>query len=242
MHIAILDDYQNAVRHLACFCKLDGHRVSVFNDSVADVDALAARLADVEALVLIRERTGIDDALLSRLPKLKLISQTGKISNHLSLTACSARGVAVAVIAIVAMTVFYFSPAGQMLRGRTRWFVEDARGGVRLLLWRDSLGMAAARWATGWGPETFPVEFPRYQSEALARAYPDYYQESPHNIFLDAFAAQGMLGLAIALAVPTLGFWACRRAREDRLAAGLAAALIGGLVSGQFMSFILPTA
>jgi len=96
MNIAILDDYQDAVRHLACFGKLAGHRVTVFNDGVSDVDALATRLADVEALVLIRERTVVDDTLLSRLPKLKLISQTGKISNHLSLEVCSAHGVAVA--------------------------------------------------------------------------------------------------------------------------------------------------
>lgn len=96
MHIAVLDDYQDAVRKLDCFAKLAGHRVSVFNDSVADVESLAARLADVEALVLIRERTAIDEALLARLPKLKLISQTGKISSHLSVEACSAHGVAVA--------------------------------------------------------------------------------------------------------------------------------------------------
>ncbi len=96
MKIAILDDYQDAVRHLDCYAKLAGHSVTVYNDSVEDIATLAKRLADVEALVLIRERTAVGADLLSRLPKLKLISQTGKISNHLSLEECRAHGVAVA--------------------------------------------------------------------------------------------------------------------------------------------------
>lgn len=96
MHIAILDDYQNAVPSLECFRLLNGHQVSVFTDTVTDTDALAARLADVEVLVLIRERTVISPELLRQLPKLKLISQTGKVSNHLKLEDCTAAGVAVA--------------------------------------------------------------------------------------------------------------------------------------------------
>jgi D-3-phosphoglycerate dehydrogenase len=96
MRIAILDDYQDAVRRLDCFAKLAGHEVSVFHDTLEDADALAARLRDVEAIVLIRERTAITAALLDRLPSLRLISQTGKISGHLDLAACTERGVLVA--------------------------------------------------------------------------------------------------------------------------------------------------
>ena len=78
MIIAIPDDYQDCVRQLDCFAKLAGHEVRIFNDSVKGTDALAERFADAEAIVLTRERTRIDAALLDRLPKLRLISQTGK--------------------------------------------------------------------------------------------------------------------------------------------------------------------
>ena len=96
MQIVILDDYQDAVRGLECFATLDGHAVTVYNDPPINRNELVARLQNAEAVVLIRERTTIDDELLVRLPRLALISQTGKISNHLDLEACSARGVFVA--------------------------------------------------------------------------------------------------------------------------------------------------
>ncbi|MDB5606799.1 MAG: 3-phosphoglycerate dehydrogenase [Bradyrhizobium sp.] len=75
MKVSILDDYFDTLRTLDCFRKLDGYDVKIWNDHVQDVDALAERLRDTEALVLIRERTQIRNALLERLPKLKLISQ-----------------------------------------------------------------------------------------------------------------------------------------------------------------------
>src|SRR5579864_6881031 len=75
MKITILDDYHDTVRTLPCFAKLAGHDVAIWNDHVQDTDALAARLADTEALVLIRERTAIRGPLIARLPKLRLISQ-----------------------------------------------------------------------------------------------------------------------------------------------------------------------
>lgn len=95
MRIVIPDDYQDAVRTLDCFAKLAGHDVTIHRDTVKDADALAGRFADADALVLIRERTAIDDALLARLPKLKLISQTGKGTAHIDVAACRARGVVV---------------------------------------------------------------------------------------------------------------------------------------------------
>ena len=96
MKIAILDDYQDAVRNLSCFNLLQQQEVVIFNKTEKEAHLLAKKINDVEALVLIRERTPITDDLLSRLPKLKLISQTGKISNHLDLNACSKHKVAVA--------------------------------------------------------------------------------------------------------------------------------------------------
>ncbi|HQX11291.1 MAG TPA: D-2-hydroxyacid dehydrogenase family protein [Thermoflexales bacterium] len=96
MEIAIPDDYQGVVRQLACFSKLAGHTVTIYTDTVKDLDALAARLAPAEVLVLIRERTVISDALLARLPRLRMISQTGKGAAHIDLEACARRGITVA--------------------------------------------------------------------------------------------------------------------------------------------------
>ena len=96
MKIAILDDYQNAVPGLDCYKILDGHEVKVFNNSARGVGQLAIRLAPYEALVLIRERTSLPAALLNKLPNLKLISQTGKVSGHVDVAAATARGIAIA--------------------------------------------------------------------------------------------------------------------------------------------------
>jgi D-3-phosphoglycerate dehydrogenase len=98
VNIVILDDYQDAVRGLRCFRRLDPerHHVRIYNDAVRGHDALAMRLRGAEAVVLIRERTRIDDELLARLPDLRIISQTGRVSGHLDLAACTRRGVAVA--------------------------------------------------------------------------------------------------------------------------------------------------
>lgn len=95
LRIAITDDYQNCVRTLACFSKLAAHQVTVFNDTLHDVAALAERLRNFDALVLTRERTAISDSLLARLPQLRVISQTGKVAEHIDIAACTARGVAV---------------------------------------------------------------------------------------------------------------------------------------------------
>jgi D-3-phosphoglycerate dehydrogenase len=94
MKISILDDYFDTVRTLACFNKLDGHEVTVWNDHVQDTDVLAARLKDTQCLVLIRERTAIRTALLERLPRLELISQRS-VYPHIDVEACTRLGVIV---------------------------------------------------------------------------------------------------------------------------------------------------
>lgn len=96
MKIAILDDYQDVVRQLDCFSLLKDFDVTVYTDGAESLDALVARLQDKQALVLIRERTEISAALLERLPRLKIISQTGKISSHVRLQDCSDHGIAFA--------------------------------------------------------------------------------------------------------------------------------------------------
>ncbi|SEQ30102.1 D-3-phosphoglycerate dehydrogenase [Amphritea atlantica] len=95
MKIAVLDDYQDVVKTLDCFKILNGHEVHVFNETWTDAEALAQKLFDFEVLVLIRERTQITEELLSKLPNLRLISQTGKVSNHLDPALCHQYGVSV---------------------------------------------------------------------------------------------------------------------------------------------------
>jgi len=94
MKISILDDYHDTLRTLPCFHKLAGHEITIWNDHVQDVDQLAERLADTEALVLIRERTQIRAPLLARLSQLRLISQRS-VYPHIDLAACTERGVIV---------------------------------------------------------------------------------------------------------------------------------------------------
>jgi D-3-phosphoglycerate dehydrogenase / 2-oxoglutarate reductase len=95
MKIAILDDYQGATRELACFAKLADHEVTLFRTPAQSEAEQVARLRPFDALVLIRERSQVDDSLLAQLPRLRIISQTGKVSQHLSLAACSRHGVLV---------------------------------------------------------------------------------------------------------------------------------------------------
>ncbi len=94
MKIAILEDYQDAVRRLPCFALLDGHEVDVFTEPMDD-QAMVQRLADHEAVVLIRERTHITAPLMDRLPRLRLISQTGKVSGNVDMAAAQQRGITV---------------------------------------------------------------------------------------------------------------------------------------------------
>jgi D-3-phosphoglycerate dehydrogenase / 2-oxoglutarate reductase len=94
LRISILDDYHDTLRTLPCFTKLAGHDVTIWNDHVQGVDALAERLRDTEALVLIRERTEIRAPLLQRLPKLRLISQRS-VYPHIDIEECTRLGVIV---------------------------------------------------------------------------------------------------------------------------------------------------
>src|SRR4051812_14734654 len=94
MQITILDDYFDTLRSLPCFAKLDGHDVTIWNDHTQEVDQLADRLRDTEALVLIRERTHIRKALLERLPRLRLISQRS-VYPHIDVADCTRLGIVV---------------------------------------------------------------------------------------------------------------------------------------------------
>jgi D-3-phosphoglycerate dehydrogenase len=95
MNIVILDDYQDAVRKLRCAEKLEPYPAKVFTNTVKGVGQLSIRLRDTDVLVLIRERTQVTRQLIEKLPRLKLIAQTGRVGSHIDVNACTERGIAV---------------------------------------------------------------------------------------------------------------------------------------------------
>lgn len=96
MNIIILDDYQDAVRKLKCATRLEQLNAKVFTNTVKGIGQLSVRLRDAEVLVLIRERTHFPRQLLEKLPKLKLIVQTGRVGPHIDVDTCTRLGIAVA--------------------------------------------------------------------------------------------------------------------------------------------------
>ena len=96
MNIVILDDYQDAVRKLKCASRLDAFPAKVYTNTVKGIGQLSVRLKDADVIVLIRERTAITRQLIEKLPRLKLIAQTGRVSSHVDVAACTERGIAIA--------------------------------------------------------------------------------------------------------------------------------------------------
>ena len=95
MNIVILDDYQDAVRKLRCAARLEAYPAKVYTNTVKGIGQLSVRLRDADVIVLIRERTHITRQLLEKLPRLKLISQTGRVGGHIDVEACTERGIVV---------------------------------------------------------------------------------------------------------------------------------------------------
>jgi D-3-phosphoglycerate dehydrogenase len=134
MNIAVLDDYQDTIRRLRCFEKVAGHRVTIWNDHTKDVDALAARLEDAEAVTLLRERTPIPAALIDRLPNLRILSQVG-VYPHIDVEACTRRGVIV---------------SSSTLPGRPSYATAELNWGMIIAAFRripqEMAAMKAGRW------------------------------------------------------------------------------------------------
>ncbi len=95
-NIIILDDYQDAVRKLHCASRLESLNAKVFTNTVKGIGQLSVRLRDADILVLIRERTHFPRQLLEKLPRLKLIAQTGRVGPHIDVDTCTRLGIAVA--------------------------------------------------------------------------------------------------------------------------------------------------
>jgi len=147
----------------------------------------------------------------------------------------AAAGIMVAVIA-----GFTLSPAGKGMRSRLVQWREDL-GGPRLAVWRESPVLIEKNPLLGSGPDTFAGEFRRIESINLSRAYPDFYQETPHNALIDSASAQGIPGVLILSGLFLLGSGAWPRgATRNRIAiAGLEAAILGIFISSLFASFTI---
>jgi O-antigen ligase len=150
---------------------------------------------------------------------------------------------AIVLAGLAGLALFFVSTAGAKLRARLHWSIEDARGGARLPLWRDSVLMSMRHPIAGFGPESFAPEFSQFESQELARAFPNFYHESPHNIFLDALTTQGLFGLLVLLAICMFavltGITALRH--DNDVSHPLIAAFAGILICQQFTVFIAVT-
>lgn len=215
MKITILDDYFDTLRTLPCFEKLAGHEVTIWNDHVQDVDTLAARLRDTEALVLIRERTQIRAPLLERLDRLRLISQRS-VYPHIDIDACTHRGVVVssnmhagtpsyaaaeltwALVLAAARRLpqqvaalragIWQTGVGDTLRGRTLGIYGYGRIGATVAGYGRAFGMDVLVWA-------------REASRERARADGHAVADSKH----DFFARSDVLSLHMRLVDATRG-------------------------------------
>lgn len=147
MNIVILDDYQDAVRKLRCADTLEPYPAKVFTNTVKGVGQLSVRLRDADVLVLIRERTPVSRQLVEKLPRLKLIAQTGRIGSHIDVNACTERGIAVCegISSPVATAELAWSLIMASMR-RIPQYVANLKHGA----WQQS-GLKAASMPTNFG-------------------------------------------------------------------------------------------
>jgi D-3-phosphoglycerate dehydrogenase / 2-oxoglutarate reductase len=162
MKISILDDYHDTLRTLACFPKLQGHQVTIWNDHVQDVSKLAERLRGTEALVLIRERTQIRTPLLERLPNLKLISQRS-VYPHIDIETCTRLGI------IVSSSLHADTPS---------YATAELTWGLMLAAMRripqQMAALKAGKWQIGVGNSLRGRTLGLYGYGRIARAVADY--------------------------------------------------------------------
>ncbi|HUO89912.1 MAG TPA: D-2-hydroxyacid dehydrogenase family protein [Rhizomicrobium sp.] len=215
MNVTILDDYFDTLRTLPCFAKLAAHQVTVWNDHVQETDALAGRLKDTEALVLIRERTKIHAKLIARLPRLKLISQRS-VYPHIDIAACTKAGIVVSsnmhadtpsyaaaeltwALVLAAMREIPQNVAtlkagiwqigvGHTLRGKTLGIFGYGRIGATVAGYGKAFGMNVLVWA---------------REQSLARARADGYETAASKV--EFFERADVLSLHMRLVEATRG-------------------------------------
>lgn len=212
MNILIPDDYQHAVAGLSCLRLLDGHHVTILGDLAREPQARQA-IAEAEAMVLIRERTEIGAAFLRGAPKLRCISQTGKIARHLDLDTCTAAGVAVLEGAgspiapaeltwalIMAARRDLLKAANDLRQGLWQTTLGECLHGQTLGIWSyGKIGQMIARYG-----QTFGMDVAIWgRAESLARATADGLRVFASREAL--FEESDVLSLHLRLVTATVG-------------------------------------
>ena len=96
MKVAILDDYQNVALRMADWSSVASRtEITVFNDHVADPEAVIERLMPFDVICVMRERTPLSREILERLPQLKLIASTARRNASIDMAAAEERGIRV---------------------------------------------------------------------------------------------------------------------------------------------------
>ncbi len=222
MRVVVMEDYQRAVERLACFSFAERHEVTVHSERPRSREERAAQVGDAEALVLIRERTPVDDELLELLPRLRLICQTGRGMPHVDLEACTRRGIVVCVgggspfapaeltLALILASTrrlveevtalrsgAWQTTVGRELHGRTLGIVGYGTIGALVARYGTALGMSVLAWG---------------RTGSLERAAADGYRPEPD---LDALCAHSdVVSLHAKLTPETRGLLTENRLRS----------------------------
>ncbi|HWH75844.1 MAG TPA: hypothetical protein VNT76_00680, partial [Candidatus Binatus sp.] len=90
--VAILDDFEKIADTVPAYENLKARaEITILRERLDSSDKIVARLRDFDAILLMRERTRFSDREYGQLPKLKLISQTGRTTVHLDLANATKR-------------------------------------------------------------------------------------------------------------------------------------------------------
>lgn len=223
MKIAILDDYQAIVSQLECYSLLQEFRVKIFTEPFASELALIKALQDFEIIVLIRERSKITRNMINQLPKLRFISQTGRLGNHIDLEACETRGIVVRggngnphapaeltwalVLAAQKRLHLYLDSlsrgqwqSSEPLQGKLQSMGRSLRGKTLGIVGLGKIGSLVAQFATAFGMKV--VVFGREQSLKAA-------QERGYQIvheLCDLFSSSEVVSVHLRACKETVGF------------------------------------
>jgi D-3-phosphoglycerate dehydrogenase len=95
MKIAVIHDYADVFRGTRAYPRLKDHEVIIHTDAYTDPARVIEQASGCDALLLTQQRVPLTRPMIERLPGLRFISQTGRNTNHLDISACSERGIVV---------------------------------------------------------------------------------------------------------------------------------------------------
>jgi phosphoglycerate dehydrogenase-like enzyme len=139
MQVAILDDYQDVALTMADWSQVAEHAtITVFNDHLADPDAVVRRLAPFDVVCVMRERTPLTRDVIERLPQLKMIASTGPFNAAIDVEAAKERGIFVSGTGGYVESTIELTWA--LILTTARRIVDEARS-VRDGGWQTSVGL-----------------------------------------------------------------------------------------------------